>query len=235
MGRRPDDEAGEGGMTVPANIDISTARLPIAYEQAKAALIRCNNIDECVEWSDKAMALASYAKQADDETLERTATRIRARAIRRCGELLKQADGRGAHWSESKRDGEGLSISQRALAGQAGLSERQTKTAVRVANVPEETFERAVEGEEKVTVTKLASMGKQTRQPVADHLQGRDPHQFSAATHTMGAMRRFAEKCAEHDAAYIAAGVLPSELAEARRLVASIDAWLDRFVVNLKG
>lgn len=224
---------------IPANINISTARLPAAYEQAKAALIRCNNIDECVEWSDKAMALASYAKQADDETLERTATRIRARAVRRCGELLKQADGRGAHWSENRNDATDsssrLSISQRALANQAGMSERQQVTAVRVANVPEEMFERAVEGEEKVTVTKLANMGKQTRQPATDHLQGRDPHQFSAATHTMGAMRRFAEKCAEHDAAFIAAGVLPSEIAEARRLVASIDAWLDRFVVNLKG
>lgn len=222
---------------LPANINIASARLPAAYEQAKAALIRCNNIDECVEWSDKAMALASYAKQAEDETLERTATRIRARAIRRCGELLKQVDGRGG--DRTKTDGTDssarMSISQRALAAQAGLSERQQVTAVRVANVSQETFERAVEGEEKVTVTKLASMGKQTRQPVVDHLQGRDPHQFSAATHTMGAMRRFAEKCAEHDAAFIAAGVLPSEVAEARRLVASIDAWLDRFVVNLKG
>lgn len=222
---------------LPANINVANARLPATYEQAKIALIKCNNIDECVEWSDKAMALASYAKQAEDETLERTATRIRARAIRRCGELLKQVDGRGG--DRTKTDGTDssarMSISQRALAAQAGLSERQQVTAVRVANIPQETFERAVEGEEKVTVTKLASMGKQTRQPVADHLQGRDPHQFSAATHTMGAMRRFAEKCAEHDAAFIAAGVLPSEVAEARRLVASIDAWLDRFVVNLKG
>lgn len=222
---------------LPANINVANARLPATYEQAKMALIKCNNIDECVDWADKAMALASYAKQAEDETLERTATRIRARAIRRCGELLKQVDGRGG--DRTKTDGTDssarMSISQRALAAQAGLSERQQVTAVRVANVPQETFERAVEGEEKVTVTKLASMGKQTRQPVADHLQGRDPHQFSAATHTMGAMRRFAEKCAEHDAAFIAAGVLPSEVAEARRLVASIDAWLDRFVVNLKG
>ena len=219
---------------LPAHINVANARLPAAYEQAKAALIRCNNIDECVDWADKAMALASYAKQAEDETLERTASRIRARAVRRAGELLQQVDGRGSHW-ESKRDATGPSISQRALANQAGMSDRQAKTAVRVANVPDETFERMIEGEEKVTVTKLANMGKQTRPPVADHLQGRDPHQFSAATHTMGAMRRFAEKCAEHDAAFIAAGVLPSEIAEARNLVASIDAWLDRFVVNLKG
>lgn len=218
-------------MALPANINVANARLPVAYEQAKAALIRCNNIDECVDWADKAMALASYAKQAEDETLERTASRIRARAVRRAGELLQQVDGRG-------RPGNNVdtrTISQRALANQAGMSHHQQTQAVRVANIPEETFERAVEGEEKVTVTKLANMGKQSRQPVVDHLQGRDPHQFSAATHTMGAMRRFAEKCAEHDAAFIAAGVLPSEIVEARNLVASIDAWLDRFVVNLKG
>lgn len=36
------------------------------------------------------MALASYAKQADDDELMKMATRIRDRAIRRAGELLQQ-------------------------------------------------------------------------------------------------------------------------------------------------
>lgn len=40
-------------------------------------------------------ALASYAKQADDDTLRKQADRIQARAVRRCGELLKQFDGKG--------------------------------------------------------------------------------------------------------------------------------------------
>ena len=40
-------------------------------------------------WADKAAALASYAKQSEDTTLEKAALRIRARAIRRAGELLK--------------------------------------------------------------------------------------------------------------------------------------------------
>jgi len=42
-----------------------------------------------VEWRNKAEAIASYAKQADDETLFNHATRIKARAIRRGGELLR--------------------------------------------------------------------------------------------------------------------------------------------------
>lgn len=219
---------------LPANISVAGARLPASYEHAKQALTACNNVDECLEWANKAEALASYAKQADDDSLRKMADRIQARAIRRAGELLQQFDGRGEHWG-SKKEGAHLSISQRALAAQAGMSLHQQKQAVRVANVPSEKFEEWVDGEKPPSVTRLADAGRQPRTPSADHLQGRDPEQFSAATHTMGAMRRFAEKCAEHDAAYIAVGVLPAELPEARRLVASIDAWLDRFVVNLRG
>lgn len=35
-------------------------------------------------------ALASYAEQAEDKELETKCTRVRARAVRRCGELLKK-------------------------------------------------------------------------------------------------------------------------------------------------
>ena len=66
---------------------------------------------------------------ADDNTLVRYAERIRARAIRRAGEVLKTFDGRGAHM---KKDGGDLS--QRQAANEAGFSERQTKQAVNIAN-----------------------------------------------------------------------------------------------------
>ena len=78
---------------LPANLpDISSARLPATYEAAKNALSECSRIDECKEWADKAEALASYARQAKDEQLRKMADRIQARAIRRCGELLKQIE-----------------------------------------------------------------------------------------------------------------------------------------------
>src|SRR5262245_45047582 len=74
---------------LPANLPaIATANLPRTYEAAKAALAECSKVDECREWADRAEALASYARQADDDALETLAVRIRARAIRRCGELL---------------------------------------------------------------------------------------------------------------------------------------------------
>src|SRR5262245_28680167 len=81
---------------------IGDARLPETYERAKQALAECSRIDEYKDWADKAEALASYAKQAKDDGLRRLADRIQARAIRRCGELLRQFDARGGDRSKSK-------------------------------------------------------------------------------------------------------------------------------------
>ena len=63
---------------------------PAAPQQL--ALSRCAKMDECKSWADKAEALSSYAKQANDNTLHRLADRIQARAIRREGELLEEIE-----------------------------------------------------------------------------------------------------------------------------------------------
>jgi len=86
-----DDADGRDGMNaLPTNIEIASARLPATYEQAKTALASCERIDECKTWANKAEALASYAKMADDDSLRRLSDRIQARAVRRMGELLQQ-------------------------------------------------------------------------------------------------------------------------------------------------
>lgn len=86
----------------------------------------------------------------------RQSTRIRDRAIRRCGELLKQIEpapnqhvaGMGAHTSRSN------------AAKDAGLSKHQQVQAIRVANDPTANFERQVESPKPPTVTRLAEQGK---------------------------------------------------------------------------
>jgi hypothetical protein len=145
-------------------IDTTKARLPVSYEQAKVALASCERIDECRDWANKAEALATYAKMADDDTLRQTADRIRARAVRRMGELLKQIDGSTRNKDISAPIGkEGALLTQKEVAENAGISEHQRKQAVRVANVPAEQFEQVVEAEKAATVTTLAGMGKQKR------------------------------------------------------------------------
>jgi hypothetical protein len=206
---------------LPTNIDIQSARLPATYEQARVALASCERIDECWEWANKAEALASYAKMADDDSLRVMADRIQARAVRRMGELLKEYDARGDHM---KKDG--AVLSQENAADAAGISERQRKTAVRVANVPASEFESAIERDKPETVTALAEMGKKVRTV--------PPEGFKRATHLIGAVERFAEFCEANAVDDVAGGILPDEIANLQATVHVIDAWLDRFIVKLE-
>lgn len=211
-------------ISLPQNISIAQARLPATYENAKRALANCASIDECQDWADKAEALATYAKMADDDSLRQMADRIQARAVRRCGELLKQYDG-----STRNRGGVGSdTTSQREMAERAGLSKRQQVTAVRVANVPGEQFEEWVEGPTPPTVTKLAEAGKRPGSP-----QWTPPEGFKQATALLGTVADFAEFCRRQEPEFVAGGVMPSEIKSIREKVSVIDGWLDRFVVNL--
>ena len=239
---------------LPAHIRVSDARLPATYEQAKIALAQCSRIDECQEWANKAEALASYARQADDDTLFKLAKRIQARAVRRCGELLKQIDpAKNQHDAANRADkGE---LTRTEAAEQAGLSLHQHRTAVRVANVPAEQFDAAIESDEPQTVTALAEMGKQSRPtsaaapaPPTSPESGPSPAPaattpaappatapagFKQATYLTGVVRDFAAFCQQNDPVVVVDGLMKSEVREVRGFVGVIDGWLDRFVVNL--
>jgi hypothetical protein len=111
------------------------------------------------------------------------ADRIQARAIRRCGDLLKAIKpARGAN--QNIQDGAVPKVTRENAAEDAGLSERQRKTALRVANVPEAEFEQAIESDNPPTVTDLAEQGT-GRKPLVD-LGGRKPEEFAEATHLIG-------------------------------------------------
>ena len=142
------------------DLNISEAPLPDTYTAAKQALAQCDKIDECKDWADKADAMRSYARVSDDKILFNLATRIRARAIRRCGELLAEYDGRGG--DRSKSGGAPTSASKRNVAAAAGMSKDQQNTASRVAKVPRKDFDRQVESDNPPTPTKLAEQGIST-------------------------------------------------------------------------
>lgn len=116
--------------------DIATAKLPAAYTVAKRALAECGKVDECKDWVDKAAVLGSYARQSKDESLFKAAARIQARAIRRCGELLKEfeANHGGRSSKETSTDAD-TSLTRKQTAENAGLSKLQKDTALRVATI----------------------------------------------------------------------------------------------------
>lgn len=193
---------------------IARAKLPALYSSAKTALANCEHIDECKDWADKAEALASYAKQAQDDNLRKTADRIQARAIRRCGELLSAIKGAVNQHKGARGSGP---PSRDAAAKQAGLSRDQKRTALRVARVNGEEFEEAVESDDPPTVTALAERGKLAA-PKFD-LHGRDPVDFRNATDALGWIGRASEFCSSHSPESVAAGFLPSELKRQSNIV----------------
>jgi hypothetical protein len=168
--RKRGEREGAGLMiSLPADIDIAQAKYPAVYEQAKIALASCEKLDECKEFADKAEAIASYAKMANDNGLRVIADRIQARAVRRMGELLKEVDGSTRNKDATAPVGdEGALITQKQVADAAGVSDHQRVQAVRVANVPEERFEAAIEARKPASVTKLAEMGTRTRAKPTD-------------------------------------------------------------------
>jgi hypothetical protein len=137
--------------SINAVID-APARMPQVYENAVVAIKECDRVDECKTWADKMEALASYARQALDDTLLKLATRIQARV----GELLKEIEpSKGGR--PAKETYRGAPISSRSQAARdAGLSTDQKNAALRVASIPPAEFEAAVESDKPPTVTELA-------------------------------------------------------------------------------
>ena len=208
---------------LPANLpDISTARLPVAYEAAAKAIAECHRIDECKGWSDRAAALASYARQAKNDSLRVMAVRIQARAIRRCGELVEQIE--PSKGGQPTHDGAG--ISRTKAAEQAGLSERQKVTALRVASIPSEAFDQQIESNNPPTITALADQGRQVR--AVDRKP--DFERFKAAC---SALHAFVKFCDANEAAATAEAFEAADIAMARKCVTTLDQWLDRFVAHL--
>jgi len=205
---------------------IATAALPEKYEAAKAALQACASVDECKTWADKAAALGSYARQSNDKELEDAAMRIRARAIKRCGELLGEFE--KAHGANQNiRDSDGPKVLTRKDAGHnAGLSDRQIKDAIRVANVPEESFEDQVESDDPPTVTALANQGKRpfNGKPIYEKL-GMTKEAFQAGMYFRGDLEDYAKATARYTAENIIAGSTDEERQSIRDHIQTIELF----------
>lgn len=215
-------------MTVLA-VNRAKAALPVSYEHAREALENCERVDECKDWADKAAALASYYRQADDETLFKTAMRIKGRAIRRAGELLKEVEPKhiGRPTQEIREGTRPNSPTRKSVAEAAGLSPHQTKEALRVASIPKVHFEELIESDQPPTITALAKQGtKPAPTSSFDYLRGRDPEEFNASIHARGAMSDMAELCKKVSPAVAVRGAAQYDLPKMRTWAETIGDWI---------
>ena len=204
---------------------VSRATLPETYQAAQIALAECQRLDECKDWSDQAMAMASYAKQSKDDDLLKMATRIKARAIRRCGELLKLVEPAANHHGNSTRSGDAPTRKQ--AMSDAGLSLDQGKRAINVANIDEDEFNEAVESDTPPPITELAKRGRAA-------LTSKKPAGFKEATHAIGLFRRFHRDMAEHNPSVFMGGMREHEIQTMKERGIEIIDWVNEILNELE-
>jgi len=132
------------------------------YESMCRAIAECEAVDEVKDMRDKAMALEVYARQAQNLEAERTAQRIRVRAEKQCGQLLKdmpkakgvQMNGRDEH-GDFRVSSESTAEEARTLTD-LGITRDQSSQWQQLANVPDEAFEAALKDEfEPITAARI--------------------------------------------------------------------------------
>jgi hypothetical protein len=217
---------------------VSGAALPKTYEAARTALAQCQAIDECKDWADKAAALASYARQSEDVELERMAARIRARAMRRAGEIAKQMmQPHGGDRSLTQQNDGGVILMPKEKVQEAsGFSERQLNNALRVASVPERQFTEQVESANPPTITELARQGTQKRDTPPDPqnwLKGRSPQAFNAVLHFLATIEDYAKEADTWPLDMLLANLTDKERGQLRQHIASIDAIHDKIATRI--
>jgi hypothetical protein len=220
-------------MNLPSTISVSGASLPQTYQAAQAALAQCSQVDECKDWADKAAALASYARQSEDQELERMAQRIRARAIRRAGELLKQIEPQpGTRTDLQPSKGAHTRFTREDAAREAGMSKHQQVQSTRIANIPERDFEKQIESPKPPTLSQLASQGTKPRQPLVD-LGGRDPKEYNRALHYVAEFEQAARDLSNQAHDEILPTLNDKERARLRAAIQKIDAITDKAATRI--
>ncbi len=117
----------------------------VKYDAARTALAEARRVDEVKEIRNKALAMAAYARQAQDHQLIRWATEIKIRAERRAGEMLRELAEVGQRQRQSdgrpRKASHAVTLSAPTLRA-LGVTRRQSADWQQVAGIPEPEFER---------------------------------------------------------------------------------------------
>jgi hypothetical protein len=209
--------------------EILTAKLPPRYTAAKKALEECCEVDECLAWANKMHALASYARQAKDESLKNMAMRIQARAIRRCGELLSSAKAQGGRRTDRGVQGPPTRLE---TARSAGFSRSQMRQAIQVSQVPKREFEKVVEATPPPTVTALAVRGVRANRQLY-RVPKVTPR--TGVRTTLNLLRQFTTQISKVQPGQIAVFLNGHQAFIVQEQIEQIRAWLNQLEVAIGG
>lgn len=152
---------------MPELMAVPSAPGMMRHNAMKQALLECQAVDEVKELRDQAIAMETYAKQAMDLEAERIAIDIRIRAERRAGDMMRvmqRTDHNHGNQHVAKDQREPLPKSEYAQAkSDSGISDTQAKRWQQLSKIPDEEFEGAMMGRDKITTSGLIEANKKTQ------------------------------------------------------------------------
>lgn len=193
-------------------------KLPVIYQEAIRDLIACQTLDEAKYFSDKAEALAAWAKiyKSDQAAIE--SKRLKLHAYRRMGQLaIELQPKRGV---KGKANG-GLAPGPLALLRSRGFRQYDAQIMSKLARTKNEVFDGFIDQPHPPSPAGLyQKLANTTEAWKCLHLQSGSPHNFRSWS------RRF-------NAADLAASLTADETTKALSLVHECQEWLDLFEQHL--
>jgi len=152
------------------------------YEAARGALAAAVSFDEVTKIIDRSEQLKLYARQAKETDLIDKATELRMRAERRAGEMLQQAAERGERATrENAKATRGNHVGSGDMMpptlAEIGVTRDESSRYQRLAAMPAEHFETAIESAKETGTLTAAAMlreankGPQQKRPRAERIE----------------------------------------------------------------
>lgn len=193
-----------------------TPLIPVEYDTALKALEACCTLDETKYWSDKADALAAWAKIHQSDEAEIKAKRLKLHAYRRMGILAEQI--------RPRRTGPGgAKPGPLSALIEAGVPKPQATLARAISKIEKPKFDAAVQSKRPPTPSTIVPRVALTSSEAWTLLAG--------AGSSLVGFRTF---CRKHKAAELARLLAKDEKQKAVSAAREATEWLDEFLDNLE-
>lgn len=196
-----------------------TPLVPIQYEAALKSLQECVTLDEAKTWSDKADALAAWARIYRNDEVGRKAKQLKLHAYRRMGALAGELRPRKS--GGRYRDGKfcGGFPGPTSLLKESGLSPNQARDARRLAKISQEKFDGYIERAHIPSPTIIGT----------ERLSSSE----SWKAITTGGLFSIRSFCRRYPAASLARGLRFDEVPSAQAMITEFMEWLDELERHL--
>lgn len=197
--------------------------VPIEYERACKDLVLCQTIDEAKYFSDKADALAVWAKIYRDDDAGREARALKLHAYRRMG-LLAMELRPGGIFKRGPKGGR-KQPGPPSVLKENGLDSEQTRAAVLLAKIPSAKFKALTAS------PKPPSLNWVRRE--YEKKYSSEGWQILTNQNESGVLQKFVQWCGRHSAKEVSATLNADEVRKSRLLLTAATEWLDELEQHL--